>query len=167
MNPHTPPSRHGPGGLPYRPCVGVVLTNAAGHVFAGRRIDYPGEAWQMPQGGIDAGESPRDAALRELTEETGITPDLVTIAGELADWLSYDLPPDLLGRAWQGQYCGQIQKWFLMRFHGVDGDIDITRDPAEFDRWAWLPAGQILDHIVAFKHDAYRRIFAEFAPYLT
>lgn len=166
MNPDRPPPRLGPKGLPYRPCVGVVLLNAAGHVFAGRRVDYPGEAWQMPQGGIDTGETPRAAALRELAEETGIAPDLVTIEAETSDWLSYDLPPDLLGRVWQGRYCGQIQKWFLMRFHGADDAIDITAEPAEFDRWAWLPAKQILDHIVAFKREAYQQIFAEFAPYL-
>ncbi|MDO5703608.1 MAG: RNA pyrophosphohydrolase, partial [Paracoccus sp. (in: a-proteobacteria)] len=110
----------GPNGLPYRPCAGVVLMNRDGLIFAGHRIDSDSNAWQMPQGGIDKGETPRKAALRELVEETGVPADLVEVVAETEDWVIYDLPPELLGKVWKGKFCGQRQKWVLMRFLGDD-----------------------------------------------
>ncbi|TDL79375.1 RNA pyrophosphohydrolase [Palleronia sediminis] len=148
--------------LPYRPCAGIVLVNSDGHVFAGRRIDHASGAWQMPQGGIDEGETPREAALRELEEETGIARDRVEIAGETDGWLTYDLPDDLLGRAWQGAYRGQRQKWFLMRFHGQDDEIRIATDHPEFSAWNWLSCDELLDAIVPFKRDVYSAVLAAF-----
>lgn len=148
--------------LPYRPCVGLVIVNRDGRVFAGQRIDNPGPAWQMPQGGIDPGETPREAALRELAEETGIAPDRVEILAETRDWLRYDLPPELVPRLWGGRYRGQKQRWFLMRFLGSDADIDIRAGHPEFSRWAWLAPEDLLARIVPFKRDTYARVFAEF-----
>lgn len=160
------PARLGPKNLPYRPCAGVVLINAEGLVFAGQRIDNPGDAYQMPQGGIDEGESPREAALRELTEETGVSPSLVTIEAETPDWIFYDLPDELQGRIWGGRFCGQAQKWFLMRFSGTDADIDIKSGHPEFSQWKWLAPAQVIDRIVPFKKQVYREIFQSFEPYL-
>lgn len=156
----------GPGGLPYRPCAGVVLINREGLVFAGQRIDNPGPAWQMPQGGIDPGETPRLAALRELGEEAGVRPDLVEVLAEAGDWLLYDLPPELLGRIWKGRYCGQRQKWVLMRFLGDDSQIDIATAHPEFDRWAWMRADDLIERIVPFKREVYDRVFAAFREWL-
>lgn len=155
-----------PEGLPYRPCAGVVLLNRDGLIFAGQRLDRP-DAWQMPQGGIDEGETPTQAALRELTEETGITADRVELLTEASDWLYYDLPPELLGKVWKGKYRGQKQKWFLLRFLGEDRDIDIKTDHPEFDRWCWMAADDLIAHIVPFKQDVYRKIFAAFRDALT
>ena len=160
----------GPGGLPYRPGAGVVLVNAEGLVFAGRRIDSPADrpaAWQMPQGGIDTGETPREAALRELVEETGVAADLVTVEAETADWVSYDLPPELLGKVWKGKYRGQKQKWFLLRFHGSDADVRIDTEHAEFAEWRWMPAADLAEGIVPFKRAIYDQVLAEFADRLT
>ncbi|GAB4287352.1 MAG: RNA pyrophosphohydrolase [Roseovarius sp.] len=148
--------------LPYRPCVGVMLVNDRGEVFVGQRIDTPAPAWQMPQGGIDAGESVRAAALRELAEETGLAPELVRIEAETPDWLCYDLPADLLGKVWQGRYRGQRQKWVLARFLGRDEDIDIATAHPEFSRWRWLPPAALIDSIVPFKRAVYERVLAEF-----
>jgi putative (di)nucleoside polyphosphate hydrolase len=146
--------------LPYRPCVGVVLTNADGQVFAGERIDTPG-AWQMPQGGIDKNEDPRDAALRELWEETGVAPEKVLIEAETADWLTYDLPPELLGKVWNGRYRGQRQKWYRMVLTAPDSAIDITRPPREFSRWQWMTPQALLDSIVPFKRATYGAVLSE------
>lgn len=157
----------GPSGLPYRPCAGVVLVNREGLVFAGQRIDNPGPAWQMPQGGIDPGEDPRSAALRELGEETGVAPALVEVVAEADDWILYDLPPELRGRLWGGNYRGQRQKWVLMRFLGTDSDIDIATDHAEFSRWAWMRADDLIERIVPFKRDVYRAVFAQFRDHLS
>ena len=148
--------------LPYRPCVGVMLARPSGEVFVGQRIDNPGPAWQMPQGGIDPGEDPRDAALRELGEETGVPPGLVTIEAETPDWIPYDLPHDLVPKLWKGRFRGQEQKWFLMRFHGQDSDIDITIPPREFSEWRWLPPSLLLSHIVPFKRSVYEQVLTAF-----
>lgn len=153
--------------LPYRPCVGIVLVNAAGEVFAGQRIDAPklgtdATAWQMPQGGVDPGEDVRDAALRELWEETGVTADLVEIEAEHPEWLPYDLPHDIVPRIWKGRYRGQQQKWFLMRFKGTDDQVNIETDHPEFSQWRWIGADEIIDRIVPFKRDIYRAVMSEF-----
>jgi putative (di)nucleoside polyphosphate hydrolase len=148
--------------LPYRPCVGLMVVSRDGRIFAGQRLDNPGPAWQMPQGGIDDGETARDAALRELWEETGISPDKVEIMAETRDWIPYDLPPHLVPRLWKGRFRGQKQRWFLMRFLGEDADIDIETDHPEFSRWTWLAPEELLDCIVPFKRDTYRRVIEEF-----
>ncbi|WP_281966936.1 RNA pyrophosphohydrolase [Roseovarius nanhaiticus] len=152
--------------LPYRPCVGVMLANAAGDVFVGQRIDTEAPAWQMPQGGIDPGEDAKEAALRELVEETGVTPDLVRVEAETEGWVRYDLPPDLAGRMWKGRYRGQEQKWFLMRFHGRDDQVVIATDHPEFSHWRWLPASELVAHIVPFKRAVYAAVLDEFKDLL-
>lgn len=152
-----------PESLPYRPCVGVMLVNAEGHVFVGQRRDSEVAAWQMPQGGIDKGEDPETAALRELWEETGVTADLVEVEGRTGDWVYYDLPPELLGKVWKGKYRGQKQVWYRMRFVGRDDQIDIETDHPEFSEWCWLPADQLVENIVPFKRDVYASVVAELA----
>jgi putative (di)nucleoside polyphosphate hydrolase len=148
--------------LPYRPCVGLMLVNRDGGIFAGQRIDNPGPAWQMPQGGIEPGEAPRDAALRELREETGIPAQDVEIVAELPEWISYDLPHDLVPRIWNGRYRGQEQRWFMLRFLGLDEIIDIQTGHAEFSRWAWMEPETLIEKIVPFKHHIYEKVFAAF-----
>lgn len=151
--------------LPYRPCAGIMLVNGDGLVFVGQRLDNPGsDAWQMPQGGIDAGEDARTAALRELTEETGISADRVEIIAQSKNEHLYDLPPELLGKIWNGKYRGQRQSWFLMRFLGTDDDVDIATDHAEFSCWKWASPADLPDMIIPFKKQLYRAIIAEFAP---
>lgn len=152
--------------LPYRRNVGVMLVNARGRVFTGQRRDRFEEAWQMPQGGIDPGESPHEAALRELQEETGVTRDLVETLAETETWLPYDLPADLVPQIWNGRFRGQEQKWFLMRYRGRDDQIDIATDHPEFSAWRWMDPDQVLAHIVDFKRGVYARVLEEFAPYL-
>jgi putative (di)nucleoside polyphosphate hydrolase len=152
--------------LPYRPCVGVVLIDARGMVFAGQRIDSPSPAWQMPQGGIDEGEKPREAAYRELWEETGVTRDLVEFVGKTHGWVTYDLPPELLGRVWGGKYRGQRQKWFLFRFKGKDTDIKIATEHPEFVQWRWILADEMAESIVPFKRSVYDEVIRSFRAYL-
>jgi putative (di)nucleoside polyphosphate hydrolase len=152
--------------LPYRPCMGVMLVNTDGRVFVGQRMDYKSDAWQMPQGGIDPGETPREAALRELWEETGVTADLVEIETITDDWLMYDLPPELLGNLWGGKYRGQKQKWALMRFLGSDDQINIATDHPEFSRWQWLAPSDLVANIVPFKREVYEQVLAGFADRL-
>ncbi|MCB1353466.1 MAG: RNA pyrophosphohydrolase [Rhodobacteraceae bacterium] len=148
--------------LPYRPCVGVVLLNPAGLVFAGQRIDNPTPAWQMPQGGIDDGESPETAALRELGEETGLAPASVEILGRTPEWLTYDLPHEIVPRIWKGRFRGQKQLWFLMRFLGQDAEIDIASKHPEFSEWTWMAPEAIVESIVPFKREIYVSVFEAF-----
>lgn len=155
-----------PETLPYRPCVGVMLINAQGLIFAGQRIDSEIPAWQMPQGGIDAGEKPKVAALRELVEETGITGDLVEMLAKTEDWITYDLPPDLLGKVWGGKYRGQRQKWFLFRFLGQDDQVQIATGHPEFSTWRWIGADEMVASIVPFKRHVYQSVVAAFRPHL-
>ena len=152
--------------LPYRRNVGVMLVNEAGHAFVGQRIDSETPAWQMPQGGIDAGETPKDAALRELEEETGISRDLVSVLAETRGWVPYDLPHDLVPRIWKGRYRGQEQKWFLLRFEGSDDQVNIKTAHQEFSAWKWMAADQLLDNIVPFKRAVYDAVLTEFMEYL-
>jgi putative (di)nucleoside polyphosphate hydrolase len=146
--------------LPYRPCVGIMLINSEGKVFAGKRIDQTLEGWQMPQGGIDKGESPRDAALRELMEEAGT--DKCEIIAEREDWLTYDLPAHLIGVALRGKYRGQKQKWFLARFTGKDSDIDLHTHEPEFCDWKWFGLDELPGLIVPFKRPTYEAVIAGF-----
>jgi len=152
--------------LPYRPCVGVMLIDARGLIFAGQRRDSDSAAWQMPQGGIDQGEKPRAAALRELWEETGVTADLVEFVGKTHHWITYDLPPDLLGKAWGGKYRGQKQKWFLFRYLGRDDQIDIATEHPEFSHWKWLTADEMVAAIVPFKRAVYDAVVRAFRAHL-
>ena len=152
--------------LPYRPCVGIVLINAKGEIFAGQRLDSTADAWQMPQGGIDDGEKPRQAALRELWEETGVTADLVEFVAKTEGWVTYDLPPELLGKVWGGKYRGQKQKWFLFRYLGRDDQVNIATDHPEFSRWRWIGAEEMVASIVPFKRDVYAQVVAAFRPHL-
>ncbi len=147
--------------LPYRPCVGVVLMNREGLVFAGQRLDTP-DAWQMPQGGIDEDEEPLEAALRELGEETGVLPGSVEFLALTPSWLTYDLPPNLLGKVWKGKYRGQRQLWALFRFHGADTDIRLDQPHPEFGTWAWMRPAEIVEKIVPFKREIYTAVFREF-----
>ena len=173
------PTRDSAEDLPYRPCVGVALINRAGLVFVGRRKPEAGPehvsgklAWQMPQGGIDDGEAPQAAALRELHEETNVDAASVRLLAEAPDWLSYDLPPEVRKQAWRGRYRGQTQRWFAFAFLGDDGVIDVEHPgggahKAEFDAWRWVPFPELPGLIVPFKRPVYEGVVAAFAPLST
>ena len=150
--------------LPYRPGVGVMLVNRDGLIFVGQRFDSTVEAWQMPQGGIDPGEEPWEAALRELGEETGVAAHLVEKVAETSDWLTYDLPPELVGKIWKGRYRGQRQKWYALRFLGSDSDVNIATRHAEFRAWKWTDLATLADLIVPFKRELYSDLVGELGP---
>ncbi|WP_416831895.1 MAG: RNA pyrophosphohydrolase [Erythrobacter sp.] len=152
--------------LPYRPCAGFMLVNHERKVFVGQRIDASAHGfWQMPQGGIDKGEDPQEAALRELEEETGIGAHLVEVIAPASRTMLYDLPSDLLGRVWKGKYRGQEQFWYLGRFLGNDADINLeAHDPPEFNEYRWIAPEQLPELIIPFKRDVYTALVKEFAP---
>lgn len=152
--------------LPYRPCVGIMLVNPRGHIFVGQRVDRDTDAWQMPQGGVDKGEKTRDAAFRELEEETGITANLVTLEAESAGLIPYDIPHQLVPNIWKGRYRGQEQKWFLMRFHGTPDQINLETEHPEFSSWKWVAPDDLISGIVPFKKEVYTKVLAEFGPKL-
>jgi putative (di)nucleoside polyphosphate hydrolase len=161
------------GELPYRACVGIMLLNRDGRVFVGRRRSEAGPehvadgyAWQMPQGGVDPGEEPYAAALRELYEETNVRS--ATLLAEAPDWHCYDLPPVVAGQAWKGRYRGQTQKWFAFRFTGADDEIDIHRPGGgrhrpEFDAWRWEDMSRLTELIIPFKRPVYEKVVADFS----
>ena len=151
----------------YRPCVGAVIRNPRGLIWIGRRAEAEQDAegtglwWQMPQGGIDADEDPRAAVVREVREETGIVS--VRIAAECEDWLTYDVPESLIGKAWGGRFRGQRQKWFVLDFQGIDAEVSVDPAPGharEFDAWRWAVSSDVLDAIVPFKRPVYARVLA-------
>ncbi|GJE17751.1 RNA pyrophosphohydrolase [Methylobacterium marchantiae] len=172
MNPKPPESHLD---LPYRPCVGIMLIAPSGLVFVGRRRQEAGpehvdgdRAWQMPQGGIDDGEEPLAAALRELHEETNVSTESVVLLGETSDWLAYDLPPTVLKQAWKGRYRGQMQKWFAFGLVGNEVEIDVLSPggglhKSEFDAWRWEAMAGLADLIVPFKRPVYEAVVTEFA----
>lgn len=152
--------------LPYRRNVGVMVMNAAGQVWVGQRNDRYREAWQMPQGGIDKGEDACAAALRELEEETGISPDLVEVVAETENWIPYELPHDLIPKLWKGKFRGQEQKWFLLRFLGDDAQVNIDTEDPEFSAWQWMAPADLPDAVVPFKRDVYVAVLDAFADHL-
>jgi putative (di)nucleoside polyphosphate hydrolase len=159
--------------LPFRPCVGIMLVNASNHVFIGRRVREAGpehvsddHAWQMPQGGIDEGEAPLQAALRELQEETNVTS--VSLIAEAPDWLTYELPQDVAKQAWKGRYRGQTQNWFAFRFEGDESEIDIL-NPAgashpEFEAWRWEHPARLSALVIPFKRQVYEQVVSLLVP---
>jgi putative (di)nucleoside polyphosphate hydrolase len=149
-----------PAELPYRPCVGLMVLNRAGKVLVGKRVDQTIESWQMPQGGIDPGEDPRETALRELEEEIGTAK--VEFLREHPDWLIYDLPPQLVGVAWDGRYRGQKLKWFAVRFVGTDADINLKTPHQEFSDWKWTDVDKLPALIVPFKRETYAKVIEAF-----
>ncbi|KWV93117.1 RNA pyrophosphohydrolase [Erythrobacter sp. YT30] len=155
-----------PNSLPYRPCAGFMLVNQQSLVFVGQRLEKRAHGkWQMPQGGIDPGEDPETAALRELEEETGVTSEMVDIIAPSREVMRYDLPPDLLGKVWKGKYRGQEQWWYLGRFLGSDEDINLNaHNPAEFGEYRWVEPHKLPELIVPFKREVYAKLVAEFSP---
>ena len=149
--------------LPYRPCAGVMIVNAHGQVFVGQRLDSMLEAWQMPQGGIDPGESAFDAALREVGEETGIAPEHLELVAEAPGDFHYDLPPEMIGKIWKGKWRGQRQRWFLFAFTGDDADVNIETQHPEFRAWRWVDPADLPHLIVPFKKALYEAVLDAFA----
>ena len=160
----------------YRACVGIMIINREGMVWMGLRADAPGDAegpgdwWQMPQGGIDAGEEPETAALRELFEETGIKRTSAKIIGRTDGWLTYELPKEIQSQAWGGRYIGQKQVWYAVRFTGDDAEINIDPPPGqdhkkEFETWNWTPVDQVVERVVAFKRDVYVQVIAQLSRF--
>ena len=149
----------------YRPCVGIVLINN-GSIFAGQRLDYQSNAWQMPQGGIEENETPLRAAVRELKEETGIKKKNVKIILESKNWINYDLPKELIPKLWNGKFVGQSQKWFAMEFLGSDSDVNINTKNPEFSKWQWMTKNKLLESIVPFKKRVYENILSQFSAKL-
>lgn len=167
LGPDFPPARDG---LPYRPCVGVMLLNGEGKVWVGKRDDGGGHAnydyaWQMPQGGIDKGEDPKEAAVRELYEETSIRS--VSVLAEAPEWFAYDYPSDVVARSRKGKYRGQAQRWFALRFEGPESEIDVLNPPdghsVEFSAWRWEKAERVPELIVPFKRQVYHRVVDAFS----
>jgi putative (di)nucleoside polyphosphate hydrolase len=152
--------------LGYRPAAGVMLINPARQVWVGQRRDSALDAWQMPQGGLDEGESPRDGALRELEEETGIRRHLVEVIAQAPEELLYDLPDELVGKLWKGKWRGQRQTWFLMRFLGTDADVNLETEEPEFRAWRWVEPAELPALIVPFKRQLYTDILEAFADWL-
>lgn len=150
----------------YRRGVGVMLLNRDGKVFVGQRLDNALDAWQMPQGGIDEGEDPLAAALRELEEETGIASELVEIIARCPVELTYELPEELIGKVWKEPWRGQRQTWFLARFLGADGDVNLATPHPEFRAWQWADPAELPAMIVPFKKKLYADIVAAFADWL-
>lgn len=148
----------------YRPGVGVIVMNPQGQVIVGQRIDFHSDAWQLPQGGIDPGENPLDAAFRELGEEVGLEKADVRVIAESDEWLTYDLPDKLANKLWGGRYRGQMQKWYLMLFEGSDEKINIETEIPEFSNWQWVDFSQTIDLIVPFKQELYAMLIKEFLP---
>ena len=148
--------------LPYRENVGIMLINDQNMVFVGQRLDNYQDAWQMPQGGIDSGENAEDAAFRELEEETGIVKNLAQIEAVSKDWITYDLPTELISKLWKGRYRGQKQKWFLMRFCGSNKQVNIETSHPEFAAWKWVVVSELEENIVEFKKAVYRQVIKEF-----
>ncbi len=146
---------------PYRPCAGIVLTNAAGMIFIGQRLDNSLDAWQMPQGGIDDGETPIEAGFREMLEEVGT--NKAELIAEHSRWLSYDLPLSLADQLWHSRYRGQTQKWMLFRFTGDDADINISTPEPEFRSWRWIDRQELPSLTVSFKRPIYEDVLSEFA----
>ena len=145
----------------YRRCVGLVVINKDGLVFVGKRIDSNLNAWQMPQGGIENGESPRNAGLREMKEEIGT--NNVKLIGEMDNWLNYDIPQKLSSKLWNGKYRGQTQKWLAFQFLGSDDEININTEDPEFKEWKWEEHKNLVNLAVPFKKDIYKKIINEFS----
>lgn len=152
--------------LAYRPAAGVMLINPARHVWVGQRLDSTLEAWQMPQGGLDEGETPLAGALRELEEETGIRRELVEFIAQAKGELTYDLPDELIGKLWKGKWRGQRQSWFLMRFNGVDADVNLATEHPEFRAWRWVAPVELPTLIVPFKKQLYEDVLEAFSDWL-
>ena len=149
---------------PYRPCVGICLVNDEGMIFAGKRIDNRAEAWQMPQGGIDEGEDAVTACFREMAEEIGT--DKAELIAQHPEWLDYDIPESLANKLWNGAYKGQTQKWMLLRYKGVDADINIATEIPEFESWQWMSPEDLVSLAVPFKQNVYRALMESFKEHL-